>query len=191
MLVLHAFKPAYQQSINYMNKTNIILCGLPGSGKTTIGTLLSRELKYTFIDTDHLLERYYSLTRGDELSCREIVKKEGFPFFRRLECHLVKGFSQLNRCIISLGGGTLTSDSNVAILRSIGQLVYLKGDVNQFFVRITQKGIPLYLNAQDPKASFIQLATEREKIYSAACHLDINTINLTPHEVSAQLLSIL
>lgn len=170
-----------------MTKNNIILCGLPGSGKTTVGAILSKKLKYLFLDTDHLIEWYYYITRNEELSCREIVKKEGFTFFRHLECHLINGFSELKNCVIALGGGTLTSEANVEVLRSVGKLIYLKGDPEQFFVRTIQNGIPLYLDAHELKESFNKLASEREKIYSATCDLNINTINLTPHEIVTKL----
>ena len=64
---------------------NLILCGFPGSGKTTIGKRVSQRLRYTFIDTDPLIEKAFTEHNGDTLSCREIFTIKGESDFLRIE----------------------------------------------------------------------------------------------------------
>ena len=91
---------------------NLILCGLPMSGKTTVGKLLAQHLKWDFIDTDRCLEKAYEQQSGEFLSCREIYKKLGEGPFRVLEQERLAALAVNGSSVIALGGGCLKEPQN-------------------------------------------------------------------------------
>ena len=99
---------------------NIILSGPPFSGKTTIGTALAQKLNWPLINTDNLLEEKFGI------SCPEQFKLSGNQKFRDNELELLKKLEMnpQNR-VISLGGGTLTSEHNALIIKRLGFFICL------------------------------------------------------------------
>ena len=83
-----------------LNNNNIVLVGMPASGKSTIGTLLAQKLPdYTFIDTDSVIEK----TSGMKIF--EIFSKYSEDYFRKLEYDTIKLVASGNKKILSIGGG--------------------------------------------------------------------------------------
>jgi len=161
---------------------NRILCGLPMSGKTTIGKLLAEKLHLNFIDTDALIESAYSKITGRKSSCRQIFLKHGEIYFRKLESNQIEELKEKNQSVISLGGGALNNQNNVTILQSIGRIIYLKAPVEILWKRIVQKGIPAYLDPRDPERSFYALADQRSSLYEKASYAVIETKLLNEQE---------
>lgn len=135
---------------------NIVLCGLPKCGKTTIGKLLAKKLKRPFIDTDQLM--------GGKQRCREIFLEKGEATFRALEEKTIATLLTTDNAVISLGGG--------APLTLAGTLIYLKVDLD------------LLAKRQDPKAAFLQhetfydLAKRRIPLYEAAASATVDITHL-------------
>lgn len=154
---------------------NIILCGLPQSGKTTLGQILADKLKWSFIDTDKLIEKAYTDQTGVISSCRAIFSQEGELFFRTLEKEIITSLKEMTHTVIAIGGGSLNDSNNMQVLQSIGKLVYLKTPVEVIWERLQNKEIPSYLNVKDPKASFYTLAKKRIPLYEKAAELHIDT----------------
>lgn len=146
--------------------TNIVLTGLPGSGKTTFGKLLAKRLSYSFIDLDD----YVALP---DKSVRELYRQEGEALFRKREYEALLKLGSTQNSIIALGGGTLTHPSSLKEALKLGTLVYLRESPETLFKKI--KILPPYLNPEDPLSSFQKLAKEREPEYlKAVIILDIN-----------------
>ncbi|NUM79183.1 shikimate kinase [bacterium] len=113
-------------------KEKIYLCGFMGSGKTTVGKILSEKMSRTFIDTDTTVE----LESG--MSVAEIFKTRGEDEFRRMESEVIRRLSERNEsCIIALGGGSLISLSNRKLVRSSGYLIYLKTELSRLMLRLS------------------------------------------------------
>lgn len=161
---------------------NIVLCGLQSSGKTTIGKALAEKLNKDFLDTDRLIERFYTLSTGNSYSCREIAKIHGETFFRTLEKDVIHSLNP-NGSIISTGGGVLMNPYNVHHLQSIGRLFYLKADPKTLWQRILPHGIPSYLDQSKPEESFYQLAMARIPIYEKSAHHTIDTTTPTIEQI--------
>lgn len=171
--------------------SNLILCGLPGSGKTTAGKLLAEKLSRPYIDTDRLIEEHHQLQFRTFLSCREIALNKGILFFRSLEEAVIEQLSDIKNHIIATGGGVLLSSQNTQRLKTIGKVIYLEANPEKILPRILSKGIPSYLDARDPLGSFKRIAQERKGIYEKAADITLNTDQLSANDVAMALLRML
>ena len=98
---------------------NVILTGLRGTGKSSVGQVLARRLGFTFVDTD---------TRIEELAgCRiaEIVAQHGWEHFRDLERQVVTRVAAAARQVVAAGGGTLIDEENARLLKTRGVVILL------------------------------------------------------------------
>ena len=100
-------------------KRNIVLIGMPTSGKTTVGKILSERLGMAFFDTDE------QITEKTGQTPAEIIKSRGEEYFRALESEVIARISQNNHSVIATGGGAVTVEKNVLSLKSNGKLFFL------------------------------------------------------------------
>lgn len=165
---------------------NIILCGLPLSGKSHYSKLLSEYLGWPMIETDQLLEKLYKIENKQSLSCSEIYKLKGELFFRDLERRAIASISDAEKSIIALGGGALSNPDNVTTIKNLGKLIYLETETEVILERLKKKkDVPGYLDAKDPTSSFRQLAKARIPVYESYCDGTIVTKGLKDIEVLA------
>lgn len=159
-------------------ESNIILVGMPASGKTTIGITLAQKLQtHTLIDTDSLIEK----TEG--LSIAEIFKKKSEDYFRKLEYDTIKILcSGGNNKIISVGGGAFENPDSRSMLLNFGKVFYLKSDLDVLYSRVLNDSTRPLLNNENPKEILEKLLKKREENYQKA-HFIINTSELTENEV--------
>lgn len=109
----------------------ITLIGYMGSGKTTVGKMLSKELNLNFYDLDALL-----VEKKNDSICN-IFKKKGELFFRKREHSLLKKFlKQKNKYVLSVGGGTPCFYKNIYLLNKYSNTFYLKTDSYTLFKRL-------------------------------------------------------
>ena len=90
---------------------NIILIGMMGSGKTSVGALLAKRVNFKFVDTDHIIEE----TQG--LSISKIFEVDGESKFRKLEENVIERISHLNQMVVSTGGGIVLNPLNTIKLK--------------------------------------------------------------------------
>jgi shikimate kinase len=102
---------------------NVILTGLRGTGKSSIGATLARQLGFAFVDTDAAIEAL--------AGCRiaAIVAQHGWPHFRALERQAVARIAAVDRQVIAAGGGTLVDEENARLLKQHGVVVLLLCDL--------------------------------------------------------------
>ena len=140
-----------------MNLNNIILTGFMGSGKSTIGRILAKELNSYFLDTDLLIENFENKT------IKEIFEKEGEDVFRSMEKKCFNWIKKsVKNTVISVGGGFPVYIPEV---KEAGKVIYLKVDFEDLLKRMDNKEIikrPLFRNIKKTKKLFI----ERDKIYT-------------------------
>lgn len=154
---------------------NLIFCGLPKSGKTTLGKMVAKKLKRRFVDTDRLIEAAYTKETGLSRSCRDIYRFEGENVFRQREKEQISLLTPLKNHVISLGGGALSIPENREALRSIGYFIYLHTSLEILWGRICRSGTPAYLDPDDPKKSFFELNEKRMSVYKEVAHSIIET----------------
>lgn len=102
---------------------NIVLIGMPGSGKSTIGKLVAERLNREFIDTDSLIEKKANM------QVREIFDRYGEQKFRELESEIIKEVGKLSQKVIATGGGIVKKKENELYLKRNSKVVYLKRDL--------------------------------------------------------------
>lgn len=166
---------------------NIILCGLPACGKTTIGQLLAGKLAWNFIDTDSLIENAYAANTGTAKTCSQIFLQEGELSFRILERHQIMSLQGVTQTIIAVGGGSLILPENVKTLTLIGCLIYLKASLAAVWERMSNRGIPAYLDPSNPEKAFYESAEKRIPLYEKAAKVIIDTTNLNKQEIAAEI----
>lgn len=105
----------------YASKENIVLTGMPGSGKSTVGRLLDAD-GFTFVDTDAEVEKKCGC------SIRELIADKGEACFRDLETAVIREVCAVSGRIIATGGGSVLREENVRCLRQNGKLFFLNAD---------------------------------------------------------------
>jgi shikimate kinase len=115
---------------------NIYLCGMIGSGKTTIGRRLAAELELPFSDLDREMNRILGY------SFHQLVQEKGWVAFRELEYSICKRFARRERSLICLGGGTVRYEWNMDVLRGTGFFVLLTAPMHELVRRVRNEQRP-------------------------------------------------
>ena len=133
-------------------KENIVLTGMPGSGKSTVGRMLDLE-GYEFIDTDAELERRCGCT------IRELIDTKGEKYFRDLETEVIRDVSAENCRIISTGGGAILREENVRSLKRNGRVFFINAELSRL---CATEDRPL----SNTREKLENLYNERKEIYN-------------------------
>lgn len=159
-------------------KTNIVLVGLMGSGKTAVGKLAAKRLGFRFTDTDQLIVQ----SAGQPIP--RIFEKEGEPAFRERESAALRSLLSSQHCVIATGGGIVTQERNHPLLRHLGCIVWLDAGIETLHRRTgSGRGRPL-LKGQDPKARLQSLMDARRPLYQQLADLRIQSDELTLDETA-------
>lgn len=137
---------------------NIVLIGMMGAGKSTIGKKLAKKLKKRFVDTDDLIEQ------STDASIYEVINRRGIEEFRKIESNLIAKCSNLKNAVIATGGGAIENVENMRKLRKNGLIVFLDRDIEkemEFVFKEDNKKRPLAVDRE----TFKQLYEERIEKY--------------------------
>lgn len=159
----------------------VVLVGLPGTGKSTVGAELARRWDVAFADSDELVVRHTGRSVGD------IFDTDGEPAFREFEARAIEqalvGFSG----VLALGGGAVTIASVRRLLADSGvAVVRLTAAPDELLDRLAGSG-PRPLLARDAPAQLAELAEAREPLYRQVASLTVATDGRSPAEVAATL----
>ena len=133
-------------------KRNIVLTGMPSSGKSTVGKQLAQTLNMRFIDTDNEIER----VSGKKIS--EIFENLGEDAFRDIESKVVEDVSAKQNCVLATGGGAILRDRNIMLLKGNGTVYFIDRPLEKL---ITTDDRPLSSNRDD----LVKRYNERYNIY--------------------------
>ena len=147
----------------------LVLVGLPGSGKTTVGRQLARRLHLPFVDSDHAIEQRLGC------SVREYFEREGEERFRDLESEVIDDLSLNHQGVLSSGGGSVLRPINRERLHARGQVFYLRSSPEEVFRRLRNDQNRPLLQVADPQTRLRELLETRDPLYRETAHYVIET----------------
>lgn len=159
-------------------RKNVVLIGLMGSGKSTVGRMVAAKLGFQFVDTDHII------TGTAQRSIPHIFEHEGEEAFRARESAALRGLLNRDRCVIATGGGIVTQERNHPLLRHLGYIVWLEADPATLHRRTAGGNDRPLLKDDDPKAKLQRLLDVRRPLYKQLADLRIATDELSQDETA-------
>ena len=156
--------------------TNIVLVGFMGTGKTSVGRLLSQKLSREFLELDAIIEK------KEGVLIKEIFDKKGEPYFRKLEKDAVIDAMEKKGVVISAGGGAIIDEENFENFKKNSMIICLEASPDVILERT--KGVtcrPL-LNVPEPAKKIEELLRTREPYYKKA-DFCINTDGLSLEQI--------
>ncbi len=159
--------------------SNLVLVGMPGSGKSTVGVILAKKTSRDFVDTDVLIQTSQKRTLQD------IVDTDGYAVLRKIEEEALLGLFMQNH-VIATGGSAVYSDQAMTHLKSDGILIFLDVDLATLESRVrdfSTRGI-----ARRPDQSFAELFDERFALYTKHADITIKCDGMTQEQVCERLI---
>lgn len=148
----------------YNEKKNLVLIGMPGSGKSTYGKLIAKELNKEFYDTDKVFEETFGSTP------KQVILEKGEPAFRDMESEIVATLSSKLGVVIATGGGAVLRENNRKLLKANGTVLFIDRDISL----LPTDGRPL-----SKEYGVQKLYEEREPIYRETADITIKTDGTT------------
>jgi shikimate kinase len=154
--------------------SNLVLIGMPGAGKSTVGVILAKKTTRDFVDTDVLIQTSQSRTLQD------IVDTDGYSVLRKIEEDILLGLSVQNH-VIATGGSAVYSEQAMTHLKSEGVLIFL--DVNLATLESRVRDFSTRGLAKRPEQSFAELFDERLALYVRHADIAIKCDSMTQEEI--------
>lgn len=161
-------------------KSNIVLVGMPGSGKSTVGVVLAKLLSYDFIDTDVLIQS------SQRRALQDIVDRDGHLALRKMEEDTLLSLD-LHNHVIATGGSAVYSAAAMAHLAAIGTVVFLDVELATLQARVNNlatRGL-----VRRPGQGLADLFAEREALYRHAADITINCSGMTQEAVCSAIIA--
>ena len=161
--------------------TRIFLIGFMGSGKSTLGAQLARQVGYKFVDMDRLIEE------TAEMSIPEIFNEHGEQVFRKWEHDILQELCKGEKLVISTGGGAPCHSGLMALMNAHGSTLYLKLTPQALKKRLMNSKTERPLIKGKSEAELLEFITnllkEREEFYEKATHI-VDGLNLVPGDLA-------
>lgn len=161
-----------------MNKDNIILIGMPGAGKSTVGVVLAKKLGYAFVDSDLIIQS----KEGRLL--HEIISKQGIEGFWKIE-ETVNASIETHRCVIATGGSAVYGAKAMEHFKQIGSIIYLQLSCDAIADRLgdlSERGVTLKDGQGLP-----ELYDERVPLYEKYADVTIDCEAMSIREIVEQI----
>jgi shikimate kinase len=162
---------------------SIVLIGMMGAGKSSVGRCLQRRTRLALLDTDEIVASKFGM------SISEIFVKHGEDKFRKAEAEALRSLGTTEQAIIVTGGGIVMSEENIDLLKRLGVVVWLDGDEKTLFERASRSGNRPLLQSENPRKAFAQILRARRPLYANIAHLRLDTSVFTDEEVAVAILS--
>ena len=155
----------------------LVLVGMMGAGKTTVGRRLAARLNRLFLDSDEEIEK------AAQMTIPEIFEKRGEPEFRAGETRVIARVLKENNVVLATGGGAFVNVDTRALMKAEAITVWLKAEVDILFERVSRRSNRPLLKTANPRATLEKLIEERYPIYAEA---DVTVLSRdVPQEVVA------
>ncbi len=161
---------------------NIVLIGMPGAGKSTVGVLLAKNLLMDFTDTDLIIQR-----KTKKALC-DIINEKGTEYFIRLEEEIILGENFTNS-VIATGGSAVYGEKAMKRLKENSTVIYLEVALSELIKRlgdITTRGI-----AMDKNKGIPELFLERAPLYEKYADISLDCTGFSPEECVKKLYNLI
>ncbi|MBQ7948788.1 MAG: shikimate kinase [Clostridia bacterium] len=162
---------------------NLILCGMMGSGKTTVGVKIAELTGRRLCDTDGMIvEKYGPIS--------DIFERFGEDYFRKLETQAVKTLVQTDGLVVSTGGGLVLNKENVATLKENGKIVFLRAKLDTLAERLSADTTrPLLQTAESLRHRLQTLLSARMPIYESVADCIVDVDKKSVAEIAIEIVS--
>lgn len=166
---------------------NIVLIGMRGSWKSSVGKILAQRLGFGLRETDAMVEEWTGQPIAD------FVTEYGWDAFREKEMEAVAGAAGERHVVISTGGGAILRKENVAALKSHGFIIFLYAPIEHLIERIqhSSKKRPLLTEVATFEEDMRMTWKEREPLYRAAADAIVDTVQKDSQSVAEEVLQLL
>ena len=168
-----------------VHPNNIVLIGLMGAGKTTIGRLLARAFDRPFIDSDHEIEARTGV------KVPVIFEIEGEAGFRAREAQVIAELCSRRDIVLATGGGAVLGAGNREVLREAGTVIYLNAQPEDLWQRTRHDQNRPLLRGADPAGRLVELHTQRDPLYRQVAHVMVETGRQSPRLLAGKIEKIL
>ena len=162
---------------------SIVLIGMMGAGKSSVGRCLHRRTGWVLLDIDELVASRFGM------SIPEIFAEHGEEKFREAEMEALRRIRTEEQTIIVTGGGIVLRKENVEILRSQAVIVWLDADAETLFARASRKQNRPLLQTKNPRKTFSQIHSARRPLYANIADIRLDASVLTDEEVAVAILA--
>ncbi len=161
---------------------NLILCGMMGAGKTTIGIKIAERTGRRWYDTDGLI-----VDKHGKIS--DIFEYYGEAHFRKLETEIIKELVQKDNLVISTGGGLVLKKENNEILQRNGKIVFLRANLETLAKRLKVDGERplLQTSTENIRERLARLMKERSPVYEHVADYIVDVDGKTPEEIAQEI----
>lgn len=154
---------------------NLVLVGMMGSGKTTMGRTLAKHLGKAFADSDEEIQKRTGVT------IPHIFDVEGEPGFRSRETAAIAELAKRDNMVLATGGGAVLAEQNRRLLQQCGIVVYLKTSVHDLWLRTRHDRNRPLLQTGDPYGKLMQLYQQRDPLYQQVADIVIQSGKQSVH----------
>lgn len=161
---------------------NLVLCGMMGCGKTTVGGILATLLNRRFVDTDEEIVKAHG-------AISELFERFGEPYFRALETETVRSLD-CDGLVIATGGGVVLKEENRRLLQEHGKIFYLHTSCENLIRRVEGDHSRPLLRGGDVERKVRELTKQRDSVYRAAADYIIETDGKTAEEVAKAIVAV-
>ena len=169
-------------TVNQAGKS-IVLIGMMGAGKSSVGRCLQRRTQFALLDTDEIVASKFGL------SIPEIFSKYGEQVFREAETQALREMAPDKQTIIVTGGGIVLCEDNLDFLKRLGVVVWLDSKEETLFERVARSGNRPLLQRGNPREVFAQILQARLPLYAKVANIRVDTSVLTDEEIAVAILS--
>ena len=162
-------------------RKSLVLTGMMGAGKSTIGRILAKRLKVRFIDVDKIIEK------SEKKSIRNIFEQKGEKYFRKLEEKITFKLLKKKKVVIALGGGAFINNSIREKVLKSHVSIWLKVNLEKLIIRYGKNKRRPLLNKNKLDADVRRIYQSRKKIYSLA-NFKVNCDNMSKTQIVEKIL---
>jgi shikimate kinase len=162
---------------------SIVLIGMMGAGKSSVGRCLQQRTGLARLDTDEMVAAQFGIPIA------QIFEKHGEERFRIAETEVLRKLAPERPAIVVTGGGIVLRAENVDLLKQLGTVVWVTAEEATLFERASRRNDRPLLQKENPRAVFSKLFRERESLYAAAADLRVDTSTLSHDEVVETILN--